>query len=791
MKSAASARRPRTSGVAHAARLLAVRKAAAAFDSPFALRSPRYELLLAGRAAWRVELDELRAPLHDALHAAVPAAAGRAERRRLLEWKRDVFNARPLSTPVDRADGPPPSLAADLRRYAELVRRDEALFRDGAPAVAGEVRAGLAALLADTRFRLACRYSSPDLWEALEHGSGSGGADLLALGRGLYAYAARFTAKANPFHVFAQVVFPPASGIQPQAEHEVVLDASLILEMEREALTHAADRDRIRLAPRARTLEEGRYRFWVPTPKGFRLLSLPAGPALDAIDAFFRRQARRTGNPTGTQAECEAFLCDRLGADAGDPAPLLDALAAKGLVERYLVTDTAEFAADLRGFTPELDGRLDRLGPLHLAQVSTADLATAEEALSAAAGPDGAGYHVNSYARAETGVHARAAAAVADDLRALKPFFLADHNFAANDAVARAFVLEWLSARGTRSAPLLALLGDFIRELDTLIARHRPAGDAEARAWRSAMAGEAGSLSPARLAELHPPGVAGDRSLCFNGPYDYVDGVFHLSNVWAGEGRFVSRYLLGRPPTRRRPGDRDGSLHVELAVPPRTNLECVVRAHSTGCGFDARQSHAFRRWVDPSDVVVEAADGAVAYRHAPSGRPLRIHYRGFLLAEYLPAEYQLLLVGHADTFANPFELPDTPGVAEVRRFDALSFGRVCLRRERWAVPAAMLGPTSAAAGDWLRAAAELRDRVREATSADEELWYYRTSNRAAGGYKPRFLDLRNPLGMAAFRRDLAALPEGAVVSLSPMRPAPEHLFRHDGTPYVTELMVEA
>jgi hypothetical protein len=782
MKSAAPRPRPRTSADAFPARLLAVRKAAAPFHSVFSLRCTAFESLLAERDACRAELSELRPRLLDALHGAVPDAPGRAARRRLLDCKRDVFNGRPTRLPP--ADETGPALAADLARHDALARRLDALAPHASACVEAEARAALNALLAHPRFRLACRYSSPGLWEALERGSESGGAGIEALGRGLYAYAARFIAKANPFHVFAEVAFPPALGIVPNAEHEVVLDWAVVAAMEDEALAQAADPHRVRIAPLVFTVQEGRYRFWTPTPRGLRVAALPAGPALDAMAAFFRGRQRATGSPTGTRAECEAFLRARLGEAAGDPGPLLDALAANGLVRRYLVTGAAPLDAELRGFSEAVDTRLDALAPLHLAQVDTATLASAEAPLAAAAGPHGAGYHVNSYARADTAEHERAAAAVAADLRALKPFFSADPNFAAHSAAIGAFVAAWLREHGVERAPYPALLAAFLRERDTLLARSADAGPPPE--WRAALAAESGELRPERLAELLPRPAPEERALCFNGPFCRREGVFHVTNAWAGQGRFIARYLLGRAPRPELRSTRR-CLHVELAVPPRTELERVVPALEVGCGFDARLSHAFRRWLSPADVLVEAPGGEVAYRHAQTGRRLAFHYRGFLLAEHLPPEYQLMLAGHADTFSNPFDAVDGPGIDAVRRFEGLRHGRVCLRRERWAVPARLLRAES---GDWVGAAAEARDRVREATGSDEELWYYRTSDRA-DGRKPRFLDLRNPLGLTAFRRALAALPEDGTVSLSPMRPGPDGLWRFNGEPYVTELMVEA
>jgi hypothetical protein len=785
-------------GAGFPSRLLAIRRAGAAFAGPFALRSSCFEALLGERAALLAERTRTRDDLLCALHLAVPRAADRDERRLLVRTKRDVFNLRRPSA-SSLAPGLAPGLAALLARYQLILEREAALFVDRRAEVLTEQRRALSRLLDDECFRSACRYSSADLWEEVERYRSSLGrenaAEYSTLERGLYAYAIRFASKANPLHLFAGIAFAPSSGMETPGGCEVVLDASVILELEREVRPHVVDGTRVWLSLRPFRADGDRYRFWAASARGFRVLSLPRGRWLGAMTDFFAHQQHTTGRPVGTRAECEAYLQARLGAGRPEEvAAPLSALVENGIVSEYLVTDLGAFGRALSGAEPATDARVQRLQEVHLSRLDVHALAEAEGRLAPDGEADRPRYYVNRYARVETDVHEAAAAALYDDLRVLKPFFCEENNFSPNSAVASAFLLERLGGGG--AAPLLDLLGPFIRELDTLIQRFHPdiarAGEVALRRSRSAaLAAESGSLDRTQLARLLPQPLPPARSLCFNGPFDYERGIFYLSNVWAGDGRFISRYLLHR---RSAPADgrrtEPGVIDVELAVPPDSNLNYVVRTYSTGCGFESRYSHQFDQWIDPAEIVVEAAGGEVVYRLATTGNRLRIHYHGFLLAQYLPAEYQILLVGHADTFHNPFRGPDT--LAEqggIRRVEALHHGAVCLRRERWVVPAPTLaGPLADA--DPLRRTARLRDLLHERLLVGVDDWYYRTSDVAGKGYKPQYLDLRNPLGVTSFRRAVAGLPDGGSVSLSPMQPVPAHLHHDEGVPYVTELMVE-
>ncbi len=778
--------------------LLAVRRAGAPFGGSFALRSRRFDALLDQRTMLLAELMRIRDELLEALHRAVPRATERNERRRLLQVKRNVFNLRPSASSARL----PPDLVPALTRYDLLLARESVLFEKGRAEVLREQRRALAQLLEDERFRAACRYSSASLWEAAEHSLSSPsreqGDEYSTLERGLYAYAIRFVSKANPLHLFADVILPPSMGLGAEDRCEVVLDTSLIFDLERNALAHGPDGTRLWLSLPVFTVEDGRCRFWVPSARGARVFSLPRNGLIDAVAGFFAHRHRTTGRPTGTRAECEAYLREHIGPDRSVEVPaLLSALIEKGILRPYLVTDLNSFGEALSGVDPTADSRVARLQQVHLATLDPRSLPAVEAELAASRETDRPRYYVNRYAGGATVVHEVAANALCDDLRVLKPFFCVEHNFAANDAVAKTFVLERLNGDG--AAPLLELLGPFVRELDTLIARVQTGagharGESLRPSWGDALSAESGRLDRTRLDGLLPHPLPPARSLCFNGPFDYVEGTFYPSNVWAGDGRFVSRYLLHRrsgPRGEEKRSSEPGVIDVELAVPPHTNLNYVVRAYAVGCGFDARYSHEFEAWIDPAQVVVEVADGRVVYRHGPTWKRLRIHYRGFLLAQYLPVEYQLLLIGHADTFHNPFSGSDVlPEDGGIRHIEPLHYGAVCLRRERWVVPAATFA-RSLADADPLRRTARLRDLLHERLREGVDYWYYRTPHRVGKGHKPQFLDLRNPLGVATFRRALASLPDDGVVSLSPMQPVPAHLHHEGGMPYVTELMVEA
>jgi hypothetical protein len=796
------------SGPAAPRRLLGVRMAGAAFDGPFNLRSAAFGALLEERDALRAERAEMRPGLLDALFAAVPIAADAAGRRRALAARRSVFNSRPVGAAWP---GLAPELAATLARHDALLAREDALFDEARAPVAEERKAAAARLLADERFRVAYRYSSVGLYEAVAHSASGAAGEPGDVERGVHAYATKFISKANPFHVFAEVLFPPASGMRADGVHEVVLDMALVFALEKRLLPGAADARRVwtSLAPHAR--EDGAFYFWLTAPP--RVAALRATPVLERLAAFFARRRTETGLPVATRAEVEADVLAGFAPEAHDDVRRhLALLAQREVLAEYLLADRRDLAPLATAGGGEAAGVLARR---HLSRVSTGELEgvhaglTAAHAALAESPTEGDGdedrvplpplrYFVNSYGTGDTAPHEAAAAEVSPALAALKPCFGADSNFAAYEYVVRAFLLDFVEARGGR-APYLEALRAFLRDRAEIVGRyfprtHRPPEErARSDAWHATAAAESGVLSAERLTALAESARAlgGAReTLCFNGPFDYRERVFHLSNVFAGAGHFAGRYLLhrGEAPDAW-PPPREGTIDAEIATPPWRNLNLVLRHFDTGIGFEPRYAHRYARWIDPAEIVVESDGGRVAYRHEPSDAPLRVHYRGYLLSQYVPAEYQLLLVGHADAFGNPFRGSETLAEGEDFRRDAgLRHGPVSLRRERWIARAGLLTPLLREA-DELRFAAALRDWVHEHLAPADE-WYSVVPGPGARRRKPLFLDLRSPLGAAAFRRAVAAAAPGAAVVLTRMDPPPPGLFRRASGSFVTELMIE-
>jgi hypothetical protein len=747
--------------------------------------------------------DELRIVadgLVESLYQTVPRATDPGTRRLLLGLKRAAFNHRSLpewncSLCVSSAEALS-QLRTRLQCYQDLIRRRDSLLSSS-----GTVLADLEKTIRDrvgaADFRHALAASSSTLNFVLDRSDR--GAPIAARDwRSLYAYVCRFTTKANPLHLFTYLV--PGKGMDGTCNQhgspicEVVFEVQSVFRLERQLLARGRDDSRIRVAMSPLQRGPDGWKLWLKREGRWCVLFLPYLPIVERVRLLYDKSKARGGAPSFTRRELERALAEQEGESPESPAirTALDGLIARGVLTEYLIDDLADPGRALSGMDEGNEAVVQLLKRWHLKRVRMEQLRDLENERDALPEPGTERktirYNVNSYADDDLGEAERAAGEICEALADLKPLLSVESDFSCVQRVIRQFLNEELSEGMTR--PYLDLLANFLRRRPEILdrfgwGRECPEYEALFRRCRSLH----GILDRAQVvalaSELKP---RPNPTLCFVGPFEFNSRRFFLNNIFAGDQRSVSRYLLSRRASVPQSDDRAGPLDVELAVPPEHDLNFVVKRFDTGFGFESRWARGYRLWLEPHEIVVGLKNGQPLYVHAPSGRVVRFQYNGQLLARYLPVEYQFLLAEHADTFSNPFASYFAEGVdAAVEHRPGVSFGPICLRRESWAINIAALLDMFHAQ-DAVRSTLELRRWIHGHLSPID-LWFYRLPRSGVRGQKPRFLDLANPLSVMLLRRALAAAPSRQV-ALSRMEPEAEGLWQVNGEAYVAELMVE-
>ncbi|MEM1182244.1 MAG: hypothetical protein AAGM22_28100 [Acidobacteriota bacterium] len=747
-------------------------------------------------------LETRRQPLVDELFALVPTFSEPSERRRVLKLKRAIFNGRAI--PNAPEDLLPPSLRREVDTYSDLALELEGLIDRSRPDVMTTTRDGLHALLEEADFAAAVRAASPHLAADLARGNSAGGDDFTTIERSLYSYAARFFSKANPFHLFASVQIPGESeeGLQ------ISFEPSGLLALESELLPHSTDADSVHwaLAPSAGHGE--RCLFWITDQRGFRMRVLPIDRGLEAIFELFS-EAEEEGVSV-TDSRWQDFLASQPAAIRTAAELAQGALLREGALVRYLLTDLGDLEPLVKASAAlgeHGEEQVRAASKLHLERLSSASTLTVREPILKELAEDlELRHHVNSYGRAPGMEWHDAAAELSWDLLDLKPIFeSAGHTFTAESDRLQTFVVDYLMQKGG-TAPYLEIL------TQALVHRQNGADDsskgehaasperrwslpARRRAdWLSELSSLEGELLPAELDALvaSRPAAGEDHSpsgsLCFNGICHVGTGLYTLSNIFSGNGRFISRYHLDRP--TRKPESFSEVLDVEVAVPPVPAMNYVVPGHAYGIGLESRYRHRYRHWIDASDLELTLSylapgQSQVVYRQRSTGQHLRLHYRGFLLAGLLPTHYQLMLLGHGDSYRNPFLRPAPEASDQMIHEPGLRCGLIGLRREAWVLgrPALKAVPR---AKDPLVFAVELRDWLHEKLQTSRDHWFYSVLRGRAGSQKPHFLDLGNPLSVHAFRRTLKSVPKRGGLRFTALDSPVEDLAGH----HVRELMIE-
>lgn len=785
-------------------KLMMVRKAGAAFSGAFKLRSATLKAILDSYTETGEELRRLQAMLVDDLYEAIPLAADQSERRQLLRIRRAIFNGKPVITTEDLNIAQP--LRKDVFRYAALLEKRTALLESNRRTIFDELRSQLAAAVQEEEFRSILDYSCPWLISTYHRDGPGDYKDFSGGERGVYSYATKLFSKANPFYLFASVALPSTPVTVTDCQCEVILDTSLILALEKTLLPFVSDTNKRLVYIRSSYLMDNSFRFLVSKGGQLTLFTIKDNPLLRHTIAYFKDQKRQH-----TVGGCVDYVHEGLpSTDRAEIEKYIAGLIRVGIIQEYLVKDFDNFSDDLLGQGSEHDEIIRSLQRLHLSCISKSELPGIHKQISDIRFdhevdlerlPEDL-YYVNFYEQNSTLDHDRLAQRIYHDLQAIKPFFRVS-NFYNKSYLIHAFLLNYIKGHPQGRVPYVEALCAFLRGLNNVVERYRPSvyADEDEReknsAWLRRLAGLTGHLSADELSLLlseAPAHRGGPASLCFNGSFDYMEGYYYLGNVLAGNGRFITRYSLHQG-TRRYKTLQDDKEWLDVQLMPllARNRSYVARVFPIGCGFEARFHHLFERWVDPSSILLEVRDGRVVYRDSDTGRLIRFHFLGFLLAPFLPPEYQLLLVDHEDFYPNPFEQTtfemETTEAGETKYIPPLYYGLVCLRRGQWVFARPALEAIFLQ-DDILTSTVRLRDFIHKCTQTGAEDWYFRVVNSGRGNTKPRYLDLTNPLSIHIFRRAINRMPPDALVSLTRMEPKQEHMYLKEQGGFLTEVMIE-
>ena len=745
------------------------------------------------------ELSRIQQSLLDTLYQVIPSTSDAVERHILLQVKRDVFQKRRVRTD---------SLVLMDKHILEMLEAYHCALNERAGLLAGnrdqivrEIKAILDQLVQEPQFSVAVDYSCSWLLRKYRKAREERPEDFSEQDRSLHSYATKFFSKANPFHVFSAIMLPGAPPFESNFS-EIIINLSVVMSLEHACLQSPSSSGRKRLYLCSYYEEENALSFFVPDHAQLRVVRLQR----DAVVAIVLSYFQNVGNKATAEHFLEYFK-EHLP-QAGQPQALLSRLINAGIVVEYLVKDFRHFGRDLIGILPELDDKIELLDRHHLCRTTSERLVTMHNELHCCELPrteeEPNLYYVNSYCSVDLEPHLPSIEKVSKQLRRLAPLLALKSNFGANAEVLRRYLAERLDGEPGKQLPLLRAAADFMRNFNENVVRHQVSPQSDADGGTGNNLSVLGLLKNnitdselCRLTNQFSPGKIDAGGVCLNGPFDFNSEIFYLTNIFAGSGRAFARYFLENqslPQSYMAKQNNKDVLDVQVAAPVHQNRNFVAPMLTAGCGLEARYSHLFETWIDPSDVLIELSPEGIRYRHAKFGVRLVFHFFGAILADSLIAPYQLLLLEHADFYENPFEWPafssESNPAGSIHHIPGLQYRDVCLRREQWLLRASEINRIVAQT-DTLLATAELRDAVHAMTGIRSEHWFYKLFKAGKRENKPRFLDLCSPLSVLTLRKILRSVPPESVLSFTEMQPNPQSGMFSDGSgPVSTEVMIE-
>ena len=774
--------------------LLAMRIAGAAFTGPHNVCSTTFERVIREYEDLTRSIATASETLVLELYASVPRAVDVVQRHAILQTRRKVFNL--TAVPEQELARLDPEQQQRLREFNALLVSPEKLLDEHRSRIFLEFRQQLETLCADKEFLSAVNYSCPWLIDAYRrHGPGTL-LDFSREERGISAYAMRFFSKANPFHFFSRIAFPPYLGLQANGPYEVLVNSTAILHLEKYLLQRLPKHAAFIYLRSFQERADG-YDFFISADAAMRRITVPKNRTIQLVIDYFK-----TDQMYHKLDHCIDYLTAALEPSSrSEIEKYVLRLVECGILAEYLVPDFDRFADFLIGIDPELDPLITCLQQIHTLQFPMSDLLQAEADVARISKTtiqlESPVFYINAYSQINTDDGQAAADRLFPALQALKPLLLAGNNYAEWAYVICAFMKDYCRTCPDHDAPYLALLAEFCRDMRSILSHYQPQllcppeEQQARRLWLQRLTECEGTLSDEQLQMLidcRPAGKSFTGPICFNGPMDHATGIYYPHNFFSGNGRYLSRYLLAQPGTRTRGiVQEENPLHVQIVPAFEDNRMYVTPMLAAGCGFEARYRHKFDHWVDPAEIYVKLEKDRVLYHQAPSGRSLKFHFFGFLLGQLLRPEYQLLLTEHADFFYNLFEPSANSGQA-IEYVPPLYYKSICLRREQWRFPKTFFDPIWKHT-DILRCTLELRKNLREA-GIDFRHSYFQPIDSAVPWHKPRYLDLCNPLSTHIFRRAVRSCSANTMVSLARMEPEPQNLWREGRCSYVTELMIE-
>ena len=781
------------------AHLIAVREAGASFQSPFFFETKEFEKLVLHWETLLSELEQLKNAIIDQLFVLIENSADEKDRRRLLNLKRNVYNRRIDSLSVLSEPNFPPEIVAELTEFNRTISELNDIFTTHSQKVQTELELRCNNLLEDTNFRLALDYSCPHL---LLSKSKTKFKDWLRNFTTIYAYALKHVTKTPPSFTFCRVYLPESTGNLATGTIETILNIEVLSIFEKQMLKKLSGSSFIRLGIVPNWCDSLSIYFLIIGEVDVRILRLPLTPTLKNLSLIFKQSLTLESSfvyrqlfalSPGESPEEIIEIIEKLKKNLVIYECLLDNVADPYHSLQNLISNSELNDGRLKNFTAlwQLHGQVTSLKNLPLQHLQIT------ETLSKLEIETDRPYFVYNYGGNITPEQEKLSDIFIEDLRPLSDIFCVTNVNGAHRLYLHELVNTSLASAGKARVAFPELLSralftksknkenDFGRErmvrlLEQIDRMRREINQLPHNLDESTL--EA-------LQELLPLDAVSKVPLSVVGVIDFQTPRFYLHNVFGGDSRFTSKYLLNQNNSYPNDENLDEAMDVEVVPSWQMAQHHVNHKFQTGFSFDVRCRSLFKNFIEIEDIVA-VWNNAPMFFHRRTNQKLQFRYRGLALLRSMPLPYKILLSDQTDYFINIFdEFPPVCSDNQIVARAQIVYKSIQLRRPCVCVGVNLLKPF-VLEKDWLRAPCLFRQFLTDQCGIKTNLLYYRLVRGGEYISAPRFLNTLHPLSWNILRRTLRQQILTDAIHFSACDPDPAAMNQKADGSYFTEFMME-
>lgn len=766
--------------------LTAVREAAASFQSPYFIKSETFEKLIERRRNLTNRFEAVKNDLIERLFREIEKSSDDAVRRKMINIKRAVFNNKNLSPPADFAL--PEDIAENFAEYNEILFHLNNIFEPGE--FLKEIEEACKNLLKFDEFRSSLDYSCPhlsiDKLDSLKKFS-----DRLQAFSTIYSYALKHVVKTPPLHTYSKISISSAYGEIEKDSVETVINVELISGLEKSNLKKDDFRSNVRLLIASGWRVKDLYFFLLIDECDVRVEKYVLTPALSRLIGILK-------NSGVLQEELYESLTD---INREEIFSLVEKLKSDGIVTETLIEDVENPFKNLISSETEKEDSLTRLWKNHgtitpeskffqrhyeiIKDLKNLDVTTSRP------------YFAYNYGGNIEGSHKKTAGLFTSDLEKIGDILsISDTNYTQN------LNLKSVIGKCFENRPNLRMsFPELIsRVLYKTIRREEIEGVADRiekrfeaiESVKTAISGFSGTIDQTAVESLKkflPEKDFRRKPISVVGNVDFISPRFYLHNIFAGNSRFLTKYLIKREPLFKERENHLRRRDVEVVPAWDVPHHRVRQTYRTGFSFDPRCRTLFENFIDFEEIEAGWDDEPVFYNRV-SGEKLKFHYRGLALLRRLSLPYKILLSDHADFFDNIFDLnPPRCDRKEIAERGAINFESLCLRRACVCAGADLLEPFILEK-ELLKGAFFFREFLKNECRVDSEFLYFRLVRNGEYVSMPRFLNLLHPLSWSILKKTIQNRVTADSIHFTRCEPLPSQMPEKDGENYFTEFMIE-